>query len=232
MRLFHIEKNSSSVGIVLGVDEGIDSCKAQFFYGLISEGSDGVSPILFPFTSPNAITAQVSIAFGIRGENITVANGRLSSGKAIAYSIDLLTLGKVDTIITGGVTHHCAAILVLEDFERAIKRGARIYGEIVGYGEEALGASISALTQALDDAELLPDELDCLLINDDVENSFGDSLSKERIVNGGAVSSAKAAIEALLLLSGKIVAVTVTEPNSGNSSLVINATSPCRRKGG
>jgi len=50
-------------GIVFGIDNSIDRCKAEFFKGLLQEGPVGASPLLFPYTSHNAITAQTTIAF-------------------------------------------------------------------------------------------------------------------------------------------------------------------------
>ncbi|MFQ5900280.1 MAG: beta-ketoacyl synthase N-terminal-like domain-containing protein [Thermodesulfobacteriota bacterium] len=216
-----IIKDPASIGIVLGVDEGIDDCKAQFFCGLLTDGPEGASPILFPFTSPNAITAQVSIAFGIQGENITIANGSLSSGKAIAYAMDILRLGKVRAVITGGVTHNCAVVTVLEDLEAATKRGVRIYGEITGYGESHTGGHVLAITQAIEDANLLKDDVDSLWINEDAGNIPGESWPIKRFDNNGAASSAMAVVTTLLTMNGKVKVVTVTGPHGGSSSLVI-----------
>jgi len=61
------------------------------------------------------------------------------------------------------------ASLVLESYESAIKRGATIYGEIVGYGFSSNGEHIStpnvdgpsrAMKKALDQAGVLPDQID------------------------------------------------------------------------
>jgi 3-oxoacyl-[acyl-carrier-protein] synthase II len=72
---------------------------------------------------------------------------------------------------TGYVLSEGSAILVLEELEYALKRGAHIYGEIIGYGssadaydslrmeQEGVGMA-QALTLALQDADLTPYELD------------------------------------------------------------------------
>lgn len=72
---------------------------------------------------------------------------------------------------TGYVLAEGSAILVLEELEQALKRGAHIYGEIIGYGSSAdaydslrmeqTGVGMAqALTLALHDADLTPYELD------------------------------------------------------------------------
>ncbi|MDD2329508.1 MAG: beta-ketoacyl-[acyl-carrier-protein] synthase family protein [Bacteroidales bacterium] len=62
-----------------------------------------------------------------------------------------------------------AATLILEEYEHAMKRGATIYGEIIGYGFSSNGAHISqpsdrgsamAMERALADAGLKPSDID------------------------------------------------------------------------
>jgi len=62
-----------------------------------------------------------------------------------------------------------AATVILEEYEHAVKRGATIYGEIIGYGFSSNGAHISqpsdegsfiAMKRALEDAGLQPGDID------------------------------------------------------------------------
>ena len=62
-----------------------------------------------------------------------------------------------------------AAALVLEDYDHAVARGAKIYGEVAGYGFSSNGGGISqanadgsvlAMSRALKDAEITADEID------------------------------------------------------------------------
>jgi len=63
-----------------------------------------------------------------------------------------------------------AAAVVLEDYDHAVKRGARIYAEVLGYGFSSNGtggisqpnsdASYLAMTRALEKAGVQPDEVD------------------------------------------------------------------------
>ncbi len=70
---------------------------------------------------------------------------------------------------TGFVLGEGAAVLVLESLERAKKRGARIHGEVVGYGSTADADHITkptvegqagAMEAALEDARINPDDID------------------------------------------------------------------------
>ncbi len=68
----------------------------------------------------------------------------------------------------GLVVGEGAGTLVLETWERASKRGAKVYGEIVGYGTNCDGTHVTtpsaegmagAMRLALDDAEMSPDTI-------------------------------------------------------------------------
>lgn len=74
---------------------------------------------------------------------------------------------------SGFVMGEGAGIVVLEELERARKRGARIYGEVLGYGcssdayhitspaEDGAGAA-RAMRSALEDGGVRPEELTCI----------------------------------------------------------------------
>ena len=118
-----------------------------------------------------------------------------------------------------------AGILILEEAERAKKRGARIYGEILGYGcssdafrvtdthPEGRGA-VQAMQNAMKDADVSPREIDYInahgtstQVNDRVETLaikkvFGDRAYKI------PVSAPKSMIGNLLGASGSVDLIT------------------------
>jgi len=95
--------NACSAGIVLGVDGPVDIWKKEFFSSMIMDGPLGASPLLFPYTSHNALAARLSIEYGVRGQSLTIASGPLSFLKALCEAFRLIELGVVEAIIVGGV---------------------------------------------------------------------------------------------------------------------------------
>ena len=117
-----------------------------------------------------------------------------------------------------------AGMLVLEDLEHAKSRGARIYGEIVGYGttadafritdshDEGRGA-IACLKDALADARLVPSDIDYInahgtstSVNDSIETlaikkTFGDQAYRVPI------SSTKSMMGHLIAAAGSVEAI-------------------------
>jgi 3-oxoacyl-[acyl-carrier-protein] synthase II len=117
-----------------------------------------------------------------------------------------------------------AGMLVLEELEHAKARGARIYGEVVGYGstadafritdshEEGRGA-IACLREALGDARLDPADIDYVnahgtstAVNDSVE-----TLAIKRVFGDAAylvpVSSTKSMMGHLIAAAGSVEAI-------------------------
>jgi 3-oxoacyl-[acyl-carrier-protein] synthase II len=122
------------------------------------------------------------------------------------------------------------AVLVIEELEHALKRGARIYAEILSYGEtsdgynimmiESSGQSIMRmLGQALSDAEVSADEIDYInshgtgtTLNDETETRvIEETFGKKVLINStksllghtlGASGAIEAAVTALSIFHG------------------------------
>ena len=97
-----------------------------------------------------------------------------------------------------------SATLILEEYEHAVKRGAKIYAEVLGYGFSSNGANISqpsdsgsaiAMERALEEAGLVADDID--YINAHATSTLqGDAMEALAIkkvfgLNGVPISSTK-----------------------------------------
>ena len=153
----------AGTGIVLGIDEGIDDIKADHWRAVLAEGPLGASPLHFPFTAPNAVTAQLTILLDLRGETATVCGGTLSGAEAIGLATASVRDGRCDSILAGGATsigrtlargiesacggqsgepRDGAGILLLEA-EGADGAAAEILGYGEGRGEGRVAAAVS-----------------------------------------------------------------------------------------
>jgi 3-oxoacyl-[acyl-carrier-protein] synthase II len=117
-----------------------------------------------------------------------------------------------------------AGMLILEEYEHARARGARIYGEVIGYGstadafrltdthDEGRGA-IASIRQAMGDAGITPDQIDYInahgtstKVNDSIETlaikkALGDASSRV------PVSSTKSMMGHLIAAAGSVEAI-------------------------
>ncbi|QDV27527.1 beta-ketoacyl-ACP synthase II [Aureliella helgolandensis] len=178
---------------------------------LLYKGPDRVSPLTIPKLMLNAAGGNLSIRYGLKGPNFTVATACASATNAMGDALKTIQYDDADVVITGGteaaitamglsafqnmkalsgrndephrasrpfdtqrdgfVLSEGAGILVFEELEHAKARGAKIYGEVLGYGAsgdaghitqpDPQGAGASrAMQNALRDAKLDPTAMD------------------------------------------------------------------------
>ncbi len=146
------EENAASLGLVVGVGLGTYETIAEYYTGLLRDGAAFGSPNLFVSTVANAVAGWTSIALGIKGYSLTVAQGALSGACALDAGIAALTEGHVEAVLVlaastagaytersilgfpgtnEGFTETAAALLV-ETEAAARRRGARCLGTIDG----------------------------------------------------------------------------------------------------
>lgn len=198
-------------GVILGSGiGGLSEIETQV-ERLLSKGPDRVSPLTIPKLMLNAAGGNLSIRYGLRGPNFTVATACASATNAMGDAFKTIQYDDADVVVTGGteaaitamglsafqnmkalsdrndephrasrpfdinrngfVLSEGAGILVFEELEHALKRGARIYGEVLGYGAsgdaghitqpDPLGTGAArAMKNALRDAKLEPTSVD------------------------------------------------------------------------
>lgn len=169
------EFGAPRIGIVLGCGFGGIANSEEFLRSYFTKGSDGLVPMLFPNTVPNAPASNASIEFGMKGPNVTFVQRFCSAEAAFQMACRFLEEDRADIMLTGGVDEldpfmieafrdlgqlrsHAAGfsegagILVLEKKEVARNRGAVIragVGDIRTIGRLLPGREEEGITRLL-----------------------------------------------------------------------------------
>jgi 3-oxoacyl-[acyl-carrier-protein] synthase II len=204
-------EDSFRCGVILGSGiGGLNEIEEQM-ERLLHKGPDRVSALTIPKLMLNAAGGNLSIRYGMRGPNYTVATACASATNALGDAFKTIQYDEADVMIAGGteaavtpmgvsgfqnmkalstrnddpprasrpfdaerdgfVLSEGAGIVVLEEFEHAKARGARIYAEMLGFGasgdaghithpdENGVGAA-RAMVNALRDAGINPEDMD------------------------------------------------------------------------
>ena len=155
---------SGQVSIYFGA-KGINSCT-------VTACASGTNSIGDAFEVIKRGDADVMITGGAEAPITTMAVAGFCANTALSLNPDPATASRpFDKERDGFVIGEGAGILILEEYEHAVKRGAKIYAEMVGYGStgdahhitapapEGEGAA-RAMRQALEEAEISPDKID------------------------------------------------------------------------
>jgi 3-oxoacyl-[acyl-carrier-protein] synthase II len=100
-------ENTDDVGVVVGTTLGSVWSISEFDKTALREGPRYVNPALFPNTVINSPASQISIRFGIKGFNTTIATGFTSSLDALKYACDFIHLDRAKAVLVGGVEELC-----------------------------------------------------------------------------------------------------------------------------
>ena len=206
-----------------------------------------VTPFFIPMLMANAASAQISMAYGLRGPLFAVSSACASGNDAIVTAYNYVATGEAPVMVAGGseatisplavggfcsmkamstrnddptrasrpfdkerdgfVLGEGAGILILEDYEHAKARGARIYCEMLGYGQSADAYNLvapdpesrgveMALSRALERSGVKPEEVDYINAHgtSTPQGDVAESQAIERVLGAGtrvAVSSTK-----------------------------------------
>jgi len=254
--------------IIVGYTKGYDRISPYLIPMMIPDMASGLIAIKYRFKGPNYCTvsacassahaigdafrlirygdADVMIVGGSEAPIIPTAVAGFSSMKALSTRNDEPEKASrpFDRDRDGFVMGEGAAVLVLEEYEHAMRRGAKIYAELVGYGATADAYHITApcadgegavkcMLRALEDAKLSPDEVDYINAHGTSTklNDAAETLAIKKVFGERAykipVSSTKSMIGHLLGAAGAIEAVaTIMTIHTGIIHPTINYENP------
>jgi len=120
------------VGVVLGSGFCGVSNSAEFLTGYFTGGVEGLIPMIFPNTVPNAPASYASIEHGFKGPNATLVQRFCSVESAFMLACRFIEEGRADVILTGGTDELIP--LMIKGFAALgqVKRSSAPYGEGCG----------------------------------------------------------------------------------------------------
>jgi len=176
--------NADRIGVLTGCGLGGLSILEEITRVVDNKGPKRVTPFFIPMMIGNMAPGMISIQFGAKGPNASVATACAAGSHAIGDAYNLIKRGGADAMIAGGVESTItptgiagfnsmkalstrnddptkasrpfdrdrdgfvvgegSGILILENLEDALERGADIYAEVLGYGMSGDGYHITS----------------------------------------------------------------------------------------
>ena len=178
------EALAERVGCVIGSGIGGLPMIEETHGEWMSRGPRRISPFFVPASIVNMVAGHVSMKFGYKGPNLSIATACTTGLHCIGEAGRLIEYGDADVMVAGGaeatvcplgiggfaamralstrnddpkaasrpwdadrdgfVLGEGAGVLVLEEYEHAKARGARIYAEVAGFGMSADAGHMTA----------------------------------------------------------------------------------------
>ncbi len=97
------EENTDDTGVVTATTLSISGDMAKFTREMMEEGPRFVNPALFPPTTMNFPSSQISIRYKIEGFNTTISTGYTAGLDALKYAVDFIKSGRAKAVLVAGV---------------------------------------------------------------------------------------------------------------------------------
>ncbi len=141
----------SGSGIVVGHAVATLETNTLFFRRMEERGVRQAEPRRFPYTSPNAVAGEVSVAFGLTGPGFAVGAGMHAALEALVVASTLVRAGDADRIVVAAVddvgpatrracAHRAYAGIELRPGAAALLVSAHPEGAVARVGRTELGA--------------------------------------------------------------------------------------------
>ncbi len=95
-------KNANRIGVVTGCGLGGLGIMEETILAVCTRGPKRVSPFFIPMMIGNMAPGMISIHFGAKGPNLSIATACAAGAHAIGDSFKMVQSGTVDGMITGG----------------------------------------------------------------------------------------------------------------------------------
>jgi 3-oxoacyl-[acyl-carrier-protein] synthase II len=95
-------KNANRIGVVTGCGLGGLGIMEETILNVCTKGPKRVSPFFIPMMIGNMAPGMISIHFGAKGPNLSIATACAAGAHAIGDSFEMIRSGRVDAMITGG----------------------------------------------------------------------------------------------------------------------------------
>lgn len=96
------DRNANRIGVVTGCGLGGLGIMEDTILNVAAKGPKRVSPFFIPMMIGNMAPGMISIHFGAKGPNLSIATACAAGAHAIGDSFKMLQAGTVDAMITGG----------------------------------------------------------------------------------------------------------------------------------
>jgi 3-oxoacyl-[acyl-carrier-protein] synthase II len=94
--------NSNRIGVVTGCGLGGLGIMEETILNVATKGPRRVSPFFIPMMIGNMAPGMISIHFGAKGPNLSIATACAAGAHAVGDSYQMIQNGRVDAMITGG----------------------------------------------------------------------------------------------------------------------------------